>query len=227
MIQQEAKRRSRSKRDSFITPAQLLMEHHALERQKKRIEYLKKHKATKKQHTLVEEPNNKVVLVIRTGNEHITKHGLHPLMKKALNSLRLRHHNSAVFLRLDNPKTCDALKFVSPMVVYGEPSLNTVRDLLLKRGTTLIDGKPQPITDNVLIEEKLGEHDIICLEDLIHELVQGGEAFDAVARFLLPFRLQEPTKLRLMRKLNEFKEREENDGHVVKKDVDSLVKLMN
>jgi large subunit ribosomal protein L7e len=47
----------------------------------------------------------------------------------------------------------------------------------------------------------LGKHDIICIEDLIHEIMSAGPAFKQAANFLWPFKLSAPlggfTKKRL------------------------------
>lgn len=46
-----------------------------------------------------------------------------------------------------------------------------------------------PLTDNMLIEEHLGNYGIICLEDLIHEIYSAGKHFKKVTNFLWPFHL--------------------------------------
>merc|ERR1712063_220986 len=58
-----------------------------------------------------------------------------------------------------------------------------------------------PLTDNTVIEKALGKHDIICIEDLIHEIYTCGPAFKQCSNFLFPFKLSAPlggmTKKRL------------------------------
>ncbi len=44
-----------------------------------------------------------------------------------------------------------------------------------------------------MIEAHLGKHGIICVEDLIHEIVTVGPAFRYAANFLWPFKLNTPT----------------------------------
>jgi large subunit ribosomal protein L7e len=47
------------------------------------------------------------------------------------------------------------------------------------------------LTENSIIEQALGEkHNIVCMEDLIHEIVTVGEHFQAANNFLWPFKLQ-------------------------------------
>lgn len=43
-----------------------------------------------------------------------------------------------------------------------------------------------------MIEEKLGKLNIICIEDLIHEIVTVGPNFKEAANFLWPFKLNTP-----------------------------------
>ena len=50
-----------------------------------------------------------------------------------------------------------------------------------------------PIADNAVIEQALGENDIICVEDLIHEIYTAGPAFKQASNFLWPFKLSSPT----------------------------------
>ena len=52
-----------------------------------------------------------------------------------------------------------------------------------------IDGKRTPITSNDLIEQNLGRHGIICVEDLIHEIMTVGPNFKYASNFLWPFKL--------------------------------------
>merc|ERR1711934_777617 len=49
-----------------------------------------------------------------------------------------------------------------------------------------------PLTDNPIIEDNLGKHDIICMEDLIHEIYTVGPAFKEANNFLWPVKLSSP-----------------------------------
>merc|ERR1719399_1496088 len=84
------------------------------------------------------------------------------------------------------------LRRVEPYIAYGYPNLKTVKDLIYKRGHGK-DGKTRiPISDNSIIEEHLGQHGIICMEDLIHEIFTVGPNFKAANNFLWPFKLSSP-----------------------------------
>merc|ERR1711964_76246 len=84
------------------------------------------------------------------------------------------------------------LKLVEPYIAYGYPSLKNVRDLVYKRGYAKVDSRRVAITDNKLIEDSLGAQGIICMEDLIHEIVTVGPAFKKANNFLWPFKLSSP-----------------------------------
>jgi large subunit ribosomal protein L7e len=70
--------------------------------------------------------------------------------------------------------------------------LKTVKELVYKRGFAKINGQRIPITDNSIIEQHLGKHGIICVEDLIHEIFTVGPHFKEANKFLWPFKLTTP-----------------------------------
>ena len=84
------------------------------------------------------------------------------------------------------------LRRVEPYVMYGYPNLKTVRDLIYKRGFGKVAGQRVALTDNSIIEKALGSHGIICVEDLVHEIVTVGPHFKQAANFLWPFKLSCP-----------------------------------
>ena len=94
-----------------------------------------------------------------------------------------------------NSASINMLRLVAPYVTFGTPNLKTVRELVYKRGFASVAPKPGmrkqriPITDNKVIEENLGKHGIICMEDLIHELFTVGKNFREANHFLWPFKL--------------------------------------
>ncbi|KAL7429097.1 hypothetical protein ACHAXH_002793 [Discostella pseudostelligera] len=115
-------------------------------------------------------------------------------IKKTLSTLRLRRVHEGVFLPY-NPSTRKMLHLVEPYVLYGVLSLETVSDLVRRRGHCKVEGKRVPLSDNNVIEQQLGEElGLICVEDLVQVLTttddsDGGNVFGKVAKFLWPFRL--------------------------------------
>merc|ERR1712241_652178 len=115
-----------------------------------------------------------------------------PKVRKVLQLFRLRQINNGVFIKL-NKATIAMLRICEPYIAWGTPNLKSVRELIYKRGFVKIDGKRTPITSNDLIEQNLGRHGIICVEDLIHEIMTVGPNFKYASNFLWPFKLNTPT----------------------------------
>jgi hypothetical protein len=79
-------------------------------------------------------------------------------------------------------------------VSYGVPTKKIVEDLIRKRGFLKNkDGKRVPMSDNVLVEELLGESTgCICVEDVIEALWRCNKdktVYEAVKRSLWPMQL--------------------------------------
>jgi len=133
------------------------------------------------------EPEPKIALVIRIRGIM----GVSPKVKKILRLLRLRQIHNAVFVRLTGPMS-QMLKWVEPYIAYGYPNLKTVRELVYKRGYAKLKGKRLAIIDNSIIEEHLGKYDILCVEDIIHQIFTCGQHFKQASKFLWPFKLNSP-----------------------------------
>jgi len=134
------------------------------------------------------EPEAKLAFVIRIRGIM----GLAPKPRKILALLRLRQINNGTFVRLSGA-TKQMLTLVEPYIAYGYPNLKSVRELIYKRGFGRIHGQRVAITSNHVIEKKLGKHNIICVEDLIHEIYTVGPNFKVANKFLWPFKLSPPT----------------------------------
>ncbi|MCI3325496.1 L30/L7 family 60S ribosomal protein, partial [Escherichia coli] len=146
-------------------------------------------------------PEPKLAFVIRIRGIN----GMHPRPRKVLQLFRLRQINNGVFVRL-NKATLNMLKIAEPYVAWGVPNLKSVRELIYKRGYGKVNRQRIPLTDNSIIEKQLGDKDILCMEDLIHEIFTVGPNFKAAANFLWHFKLNTPNG-GWRRKYNHF-----NDG---------------
>jgi len=133
------------------------------------------------------EPEAKLAFVVRIRGIN----GVDPKVRKILQLLRLRQINNGVFVRL-NKATINMLKRVEPFIAYGYPNLKTVRELIYKRGFAKINRQRIPITNNHIIENKLGKLGLICMEDIIHEICTVGPHFKQANKFLWPFKLSNP-----------------------------------
>ena len=132
-------------------------------------------------------PEAKVAFVIRIkGVNHIR-----PQVKKILRLLRLRQLNNGVFVKV-NKATMNMIKRVEPYVVYGYPNRKTISDLIYKRGFAKINHSRIPLSDNMIIEQSLGNFGINCVEDLIEEIYRVGPHFKEANSFLWTFKMNNP-----------------------------------
>jgi 60S ribosomal protein uL30 len=115
-----------------------------------------------------------------------------PKVRKTLQLFRLRQINNGVFVKL-NKATLNMLRICEPYITWGYPNLKSIRDLIYKRGFAKARGRRIPLTSNDIIERKLGTANIICMEDLVHEISTVGSSFKYASNFLWPFKLNTPT----------------------------------
>lgn len=129
-------------------------------------------------------------------------------VQKALRTLRLNNLNEGIFLKYTDSAR-KLLHLVEPYVLYGVPSKATVTDLIVRRGHGRVNGKRTPLSDNIIVEDELGEETgIICLEDLVHEIHSTGENFIKAASFLAPFQF---TALKSKFQKDTLNEKDTND----------------
>ncbi|XP_057960878.1 large ribosomal subunit protein uL30y-like [Malania oleifera] len=132
-------------------------------------------------------PEAKLLFIIRIRGIN----AMHPKTRKILQLLRLRQIFNGVFLKV-NKATMNMLHRVEPYVTYGYPNLKSVRELIYKRGYGKVNKQRIALTDNSIIEQTLGKFGIICIEDLIHEILTVGPHFKEANNFLWPFKLKAP-----------------------------------
>jgi large subunit ribosomal protein L7e len=133
------------------------------------------------------EPQAKVVFVVRIRGIN----SVAPTTRKVLQLLRLRQVHNGVFIKV-NHATMTMIRMVEPYITYGPPNLKTISELIYKRGFGKVNKQRIPLADNKVIAGALGKHNIICMEDLIHEIVTCGPHFKEANNFLWPFKLSSP-----------------------------------
>ncbi|KAJ0239837.1 60S ribosomal protein L7-3 [Hirschfeldia incana] len=133
------------------------------------------------------DPEAKLLFIIRIRGIN----AIDPKTKKILQLLRLRQIFNGVFLKV-NKATINMLRRVEPYVTYGYPNLKSVRELIYKRGYGKLNQQRIALTDNSIVAKGLGKHEIICVEDLIHEIMTVGPHFKEANNFLWPFQLKAP-----------------------------------
>jgi len=129
---------------------------------------------------------------------------IHPRPRKVLQLLRLRQINNGVFVKL-NKATIQMLRIADPYIAWGYPSMKVLRQLVYKRGYVKVNRQRIPLTDNDVVEKALGKHDVICVEDMIHQIYTVGDHFKQVTNFLWPFKLSNP-RGGFVKKANHFVE---------------------
>ena len=155
-------------------------------RKQKRVELALKRDAKKAGNFYVpDEPKLAFVVRIRGINK------IHPRPRKVLQLLRLRQINNGVFVKL-NKATLQMLRIADSYIAWGYPTQKTIRALIYKRGFAKVNRQRHAITDNTIVEQNLGKYDIICVEDIIHEIYNVGKHFKQVSNFLWPFKLSNP-----------------------------------
>lgn len=182
--QQLEQRVKKSSSDNFVIkkPEQFIKEYRDKELDLVQMKYRGKRKRQE-----LSTPESKLLFVIRIQG----KTDMHPKTRKLLYSLRLRRRFSGVFVKA-NERILEILQKVEPYVTYGYPNLKSVNDLIFKKGLAKVNKQVVPLTDNNMIEQALGQHGIICIEDIVNEVARVGPYFKEVTRFLCPFTLNKP-----------------------------------
>ncbi|XP_055328587.1 60S ribosomal protein L7-like [Paramacrobiotus metropolitanus] len=167
----------------FKRAEQYVKEYRAKERDEVR---LKRQAKKAKNFYVPDEPRLAFVVRIRGVN------GVSPKPRQVMKLFRVRQINNGVFVKL-NKATLNMLRLADPYIAWGYPNLKTIRDLVYKRGYGKVQGRRIPLNDNSLIEKALGKFNIICVEDIIHEIYTVGPHFKQATNFLWPFKLNNPT----------------------------------
>jgi large subunit ribosomal protein L7e len=128
--------------------------------------------------------DGKLIFVLRVRSLN----GTSQKIRRILNSLRLNSLLHGVFMKVDK-NTLHMLQTVEPFVSYGVPSLQSISDLIHKRGHAKINKQRVAITNNKIVEDNLGAENMICIEDLVNEIYKAGPNFEKAVNFLAPFKL--------------------------------------
>jgi large subunit ribosomal protein L7e len=179
---EERKKRHAVRKDIFKRAEKYVKEYRATERSEIRFR-----RQAKNLGNFYMSPQPKVLFVIRIrGINNVS-----PKVRKILQLLRLRQVHNGVFVKV-NKAILNMLTLVEPYITYGAPNLKSVRELLYKRGYGKLNKQRVALTDNSVVSTALGSHNIICIEDLIHEIYTAGPHFKEAANFLWPFKLSSP-----------------------------------
>jgi large subunit ribosomal protein L7e len=178
-----SQKKNKENRKVIFTRAKLYAE----EYEKKEREVIQLKREAKLKGGFYVEPEAKLLFIIRIRGIN----AIDPKTKKILQLLRLRQIFNGVFLKV-NKATINMLRRVEPYVTYGYPNLKSVKELIYKRGFGKLNFQRTALTDNSIVEQGLGKFGIICVEDLIHEIMTVGPHFKEANNFLWPFQLKAP-----------------------------------
>jgi large subunit ribosomal protein L7e len=181
----EETKKEKPKRDRppvFQRAEKLVLAHRRVARDGARLDYV-----AKRNDPVRVPANAKMLFVIRIRGAK----DLSPKSRKLLQLFHLHQLNTGVFVKVTKPVT-QMLRAIEPYVAFGAPSLKTVRDLVYKRGFGKVGHERVRLTDNAIVEKALGQSGLICLEDLVHEIVTVGGHFREATDFLWPFKLSKP-----------------------------------
>merc|ERR1719173_394387 len=171
----QAKKAKRTKRfDIFRRAENYVKEYRDLEREDIRLK-----RDAKKEGAVIVPAEAKLAFVIRIRGVN----QVHPKVRKVLKLFRLLQINNGVFIKL-NKATINMLRICEPFIAWGYPNLKSVRELVYKRGFVKVEGNRTAITSNDLVEAHLGKFGIICVEDLINEILSVGPNFKYASNFL-------------------------------------------
>ena len=112
-------------------------------------------------------------------------------IKKELNSMKLTSKYDAIFINL-NEEAIKKLSALDSYLAYGYISHKSVIELVHRRAYFLSAGKRRPLSDNLTVEKALGDKNILCLNDLSHEIFNIGPNFDHCSNMLCTFKLSAP-----------------------------------
>jgi len=129
------------------------------------------------------EPNSLFVIRIKDGKSCPRE------IKNHLKLLKLETFLDACFVKNDQENR-DILRTVEPWITFGYPTNKTIQQLILRRGAAEPDRTA--LKSNVIVENNFAEVGLICIDDLLDVLFNGGEDFNAVNERVAVFKMGKP-----------------------------------
>ena len=224
-VQQQVKRKRvlRGENIKIKRPEQYVREFRIKEGSQKKMERRKKQASKRKTVDVPKGSLKKTVgLAIRI---HVGRHTSDEI-KKELSALDLNAKYDAKFLKL-NEETISTLKGLDAYVAYGYISISSVEGLLTRRAHTKVKGIKVPLSDNIIIEERLGKKNILCLRDMTEVIYKVGNYFEDALKILETFNLAAPNGTFEKKVLGIYDEVEDKGGFLVAEEMeDFLVKIL-
>lgn len=213
--------------EKFVRAETLAIRNRSNALEEKRMANILKHELRATQRiSSAKEPEPRLVFVIRVPQQNKTVR-IPQKAQAVLSVLRLGEPHAGVFVKL-TPTVEPALKLVAPYVVVGKPTLALVRQLFQKRACVPGEDGPVKLDNNQAVEDRFGDDlGLLCIEDLVHEVVTLGAGFKAATQWLAPFAMTAPvhgygplSKLRKLKYAEETKRATTLAGHVRLDEID-------
>ncbi len=97
--------------------------------------------------------------------------------------LKLKKMYSAILMKYDE-ETFKMLSLIEPYITWGYVNKKQISEIINRRGSYHNENGTAVQLENDAIENSLGKFNILCIEDLIHELSNGGKHFNEAMSFL-------------------------------------------
>lgn len=201
--------------EKIIRPETLIHQHI---NKVKNYQYFKS-KSAKKFKNIDKVNSAKVLFIIRIrGNADISKQ-----QKYILNSLHLNKQHEGTFI-LPTTENLEKLKKIENYIMFGEISKDIIKDLITKR-TYLNKGKElKPLKSNKDVEDFFGDIGLICVDDIVYEILIGSSNVPKIINIIKKFKLNKPTN----GYINKYKPAEKGGswGYIEKDNYAEIIKVM-
>lgn len=192
----DAKRKRKLSTKKFITAQTILKHAQRKERQGRKFQKLGEKLEGKRrgtQHAAYLEGLKKaaVKLVVRAKGSQIP-----PEVAAAFRKLGLEKIYSARLICL-TPQTHKLVEQLAPFSIVGQPEAAQIESLIRTRGS-LYNEETQTkrfISGNLLLEQALGQYNVLCIEDLVDVIANRTEHVEEVLRHIAPFDFHPPRQL--------------------------------
>ena len=199
----DAKRKKKMSTKKFISAQTILNQAIRKQRQSKAFSKLGEKFESKHRHQTAEDvrstygANSRVALVVRSKGKLIPTE-----VTVAFRRMGLDKIYSARLVRL-TPSTDKALTQLRPFVILGYPTMDQLTQLLKTRGAfwNRETKARRIITGNMLVEQTLGQYNILCIEDLAEAIASTKPVpnLEHILASLAPFDFHPPRQLFLER----------------------------
>ena len=95
------------------------------------------------------------------------------------------------------PRTHKLTEQLAPFSIVGQPDRAQLESLLRTRGSLYSEETQTKrfISGNLLLEQALGQYNVLCIEDLVETIASRSEHVEEVLRHIAPFDFHPPRQL--------------------------------